>query len=275
MRSSAARRASATRHRRAGRRARRARAAPRARRAAPARSPRRAPRPMPAPRAARRPAPRAGGGAGGARARHGRRAARRARRRRARHGRRAGRVCRARSAGASNRYRPARAVSMGRCTVVIRAAWLAALKMRVGDRVRGFGLSAEEQEQVWRLWGSGKSLSAVARAMGRHVTQVRRYVESTGGRRPACRRRSSGCLSAGEREEISRGLACGESCRQIAAGIARSHTTISREVRNNGGRRRYRAKTPTGWRGSARVARSRRSSRATCGCARSLRPSLS
>ena len=107
--------------------------------------------------------------------------------------------------------------------------------------VRGFGLSAEEQEQVWWLWGSGMSLSAVARAMGRHVTQVRRYVESMGGRRPVCRRRSSGCLSAGEREEISRGLASGQSCRQIAVGIARSHTTISREVRNNGGADGYRA----------------------------------
>jgi len=108
--------------------------------------------------------------------------------------------------------------------------------------VRGFGLSVEEQEQVWQLWGTGKSLSAVARAMGRHVTQVRRYVESMGGRRPARRRRANGCLSVGEREEISRGLACGESCRQIAAGIARSHTTISREVARNGGRDGYRAR---------------------------------
>jgi IS30 family transposase len=108
--------------------------------------------------------------------------------------------------------------------------------------VRGFGLSVEEREQVWLLWGAGMSLSAVARAMGRHGTQVRRYVESTGGRRPVPRRRASGCLSAGEREEISRGLACGASCRQIAAGIARSHTTISREVARNGGREGYRAR---------------------------------
>ena len=107
--------------------------------------------------------------------------------------------------------------------------------------VRGFGLSADEQEQVWQLWGTGKSLSAVARAMGRHVTQVRRYVEATGGRRPACRQRSSGCLSAGEREEISRGLACGVTCRQIAVRIGRCHTTVSREVRNNGGKDGYRA----------------------------------
>jgi IS30 family transposase len=107
--------------------------------------------------------------------------------------------------------------------------------------VRRFGLSVDEQEQVWRLWGSGRSLSAVARVMGCHVTQVRRYVESTGGRRPVGRRRSVGCLSAGEREEVSRGLARGESCHQIAALLSRSHTTVSREVKRNGGRDRYRA----------------------------------
>ena len=102
-------------------------------------------------------------------------------------------------------------------------------------------LSAQEQEQVWVLWGTGKSLSAVARAMGRHVTQVRRYVEVTGGRRPACRRRAGRCLSAREREEISRGLACGDSFRQIAVRLGRCHTTISREVGNNGGTDGYRA----------------------------------
>jgi IS30 family transposase len=106
---------------------------------------------------------------------------------------------------------------------------------------RGFGLSAVEQERVWELWGTGKSLTAVARAMGRHVTQVRRYVEWTGGRRPVGRRRASGCLSAAEREEISRGLAGDESCREIAVRVGRSHTTISREVRRNGGRDGYRA----------------------------------
>jgi IS30 family transposase len=46
-----------------------------------------------------------------------------------------------------------------------------------------------------------------------------------------------------EREEISRGLARGDSCRQIAVDVERSHTTISREVNRNGGRKRYRAQT--------------------------------
>jgi IS30 family transposase len=48
-------------------------------------------------------------------------------------------------------------------------------------------------------------------------------------------------LSAAEREEFSRGLAGGFSSRQIAAAIARSHTTVSREVARNGGREGYRA----------------------------------
>jgi IS30 family transposase len=48
-------------------------------------------------------------------------------------------------------------------------------------------------------------------------------------------------LSLAEREEISRGIASGESLRSIAERLGRSPSTISREVRGNGGRRRYRA----------------------------------
>jgi IS30 family transposase len=46
-----------------------------------------------------------------------------------------------------------------------------------------------------------------------------------------------------EREEISRGLARGESFRAIARQIGRPHTTVSREVGRNGGRRGYRAQS--------------------------------
>ncbi len=44
-----------------------------------------------------------------------------------------------------------------------------------------------------------------------------------------------------EREEISRGLASGESMRAIAARLGRSASSVSREVGRNGGRRDYRA----------------------------------
>ena len=104
-----------------------------------------------------------------------------------------------------------------------------------------FGLTVGEQEQVWELWGTGESLRAVARALGCGDQQVRRYVWSTGGVRPVARRRAARCLSAGEREEISRGLARGDTCRMIAGEIGRSPSTVSREVDHNGGRERYRA----------------------------------
>ena len=48
-------------------------------------------------------------------------------------------------------------------------------------------------------------------------------------------------LNVGEREEISRGLSTHSSLRSIARQLGRSPSTISREVRRNGGPDRYRA----------------------------------
>jgi IS30 family transposase len=62
-----------------------------------------------------------------------------------------------------------------------------------------------------------------------------------GGIRPAPRRRSRRMLSMDEREEISRGVAAGVSLRSIATSLHRAPSTISRELRRNGGERRYRA----------------------------------
>jgi len=70
---------------------------------------------------------------------------------------------------------------------------------------------------------------------------LRRYVWWTGGVRPAPRQRAACGLSIAEREEISRGLARGDTCRKIAVDIRRCHTTISREIARNGGREHYRA----------------------------------
>ena len=44
-----------------------------------------------------------------------------------------------------------------------------------------------------------------------------------------------------EHEEISRGIAADHSIRDIAAAIARSPSTVSREITCNGGSSRYRA----------------------------------
>ena len=61
--------------------------------------------------------------------------------------------------------------------------------------------------------------------------------------RPAKRepQRSPLRLSLAEREEISRGLAAGESVRVIARTVGRAPSTVCREVAANGGRERYRA----------------------------------
>jgi IS30 family transposase len=48
-------------------------------------------------------------------------------------------------------------------------------------------------------------------------------------------------LSLDDREEISRGVACGISLRSIAGRLHRAPSTISRELHRNGGHRRYRA----------------------------------
>ncbi|MFC4517749.1 MULTISPECIES: IS30 family transposase [Streptomyces] len=62
-----------------------------------------------------------------------------------------------------------------------------------------------------------------------------------GGLRQAPGRRSKGHLTAADREEISRGIATGESARRIACRLGRSPSTISRETTRNGGREYYRA----------------------------------
>jgi IS30 family transposase len=48
-------------------------------------------------------------------------------------------------------------------------------------------------------------------------------------------------LRFGEREEISRGIAAGDSFRVIAMRLNRAVSTVSQEVARHGGRRRYRA----------------------------------
>src|SRR5437763_9767821 len=70
---------------------------------------------------------------------------------------------------------------------------------------------------------------------------VSKYLQRMGGIRPRAGRRAKRCLNSVEREEISRGIARGESVRAIGRVLGRSHTTISREINRCGGRRRYRA----------------------------------
>jgi IS30 family transposase len=84
-------------------------------------------------------------------------------------------------------------------------------------------------------------VKVLARQMRVNPSTVRDLLHRTGGIRPVPRRRWELRLGAGEREEISRGLAAGSSVRAIASGLGRSPSTVSREVLANGGRSGYRA----------------------------------
>jgi IS30 family transposase len=63
----------------------------------------------------------------------------------------------------------------------------------------------------------------------------------SGGIRPAERRRARFALTLSEREEISLGIVAGSSIRAIAAALGRAPSTVSRELRRNGGAEGYRA----------------------------------
>ena len=98
-----------------------------------------------------------------------------------------------------------------------------------------------ERVEVWDRWQAGDAYRLIGRDLGRSAGSIRAFVESWGGVRPRVRRRSSRHLSLIEREEISRGVAAGESLRMVAARLGRVPSTVSRELARNGGRSSYRA----------------------------------
>src|SRR5262249_44503662 len=110
--------------------------------------------------------------------------------------------------------------SIGRCVVVER-------------------LSELERWRIAELSAEGSTTRLIAKEIGRGHGVVAKHLREM--RRPAAREpvRSALRLSLVEREEISRGLAGGESLRLIAWRLGRSPSTISREVAANGGRGRY------------------------------------
>lgn len=101
--------------------------------------------------------------------------------------------------------------------------------------------SAAESAEVWDRWQRGDGLKLIGRVFGRTSSAIFQHLKPHGGIRPALRRRSRRVLSLDDREEVSRGIAAGISLRSIAAQLRRAPSTISRELKRNGGHRRYRA----------------------------------
>src|SRR6516165_4614048 len=108
--------------------------------------------------------------------------------------------------------------------------------------LHGYGSRRSRGLSFGERWKNGQCVADIARALARrNKSGVYRILALNGGIAPEPRRRAAGALSLEEREEISRGIAAGRSMRRIAQGLRRSPSTVSREIRRNGGCSAYRA----------------------------------
>ena len=99
----------------------------------------------------------------------------------------------------------------------------------------------KQKAEIWDRWQRGESMRSIGRLFDRGSSSIYPLLARTGGIRPPERRRSRQAMTLLEREEVSRSLRAGLSFRAIARQLRRAPSTISREVRRNGGRRVYRA----------------------------------
>jgi IS30 family transposase len=99
----------------------------------------------------------------------------------------------------------------------------------------------EQKSLMWDRWQKGDSLQQIAQLFDRNHSSVQRILAETGGIRPRPRRRSRLALTLAEREEISRAMVGGQTIRAIATQLGRAPSTISREIKRNGGQDDYRA----------------------------------
>ena len=106
---------------------------------------------------------------------------------------------------------------------------------------RQLRLSAIQWTDLCGRWRAGQSLHEIGREFGKDYVSIQFILAEHGGIAPAARRRSPLTLRLGEREDISRGIASGSSIREIAKGLRRAVSTVSREVARHGGRPLYRA----------------------------------
>ena len=102
-------------------------------------------------------------------------------------------------------------------------------------------VTVAQRLEFWRRYKAGESVLGIIGALGQRSANINRVLEASGGIAPVTRTRSQRVLRFGEREEISRGLAAGESLRVIARRLNRVVSTVSQEVARHGGQRRYRA----------------------------------
>lgn len=81
---------------------------------------------------------------------------------------------------------------------------------------RRWKLSSAQRADMWNRWKAGQSLNGIGRALGKDKQVIYFLLARHGGIAPPARRRSPRVLTLAEREDISRGIASGQSLRIIA-----------------------------------------------------------
>ena len=99
---------------------------------------------------------------------------------------------------------------------------------------RGHYLTEAVKDAIWVVRAEGVSEAEIGRRLGLPKRTVSKYLERLGGIRPRARRRPERCLTVAEREEISRGIARGESARAIGRTLAFRTYAGPREINRCG-----------------------------------------
>ena len=102
-------------------------------------------------------------------------------------------------------------------------------------------LTVSQKQTVFAQRRLGETWQTAAEAAGCLPETARKMVFRAGGCAPRERAGRPGSLTVHEREEIMIGLAQGSTFTAIAKGLGRTTSTVSREVKANGGRTGYRA----------------------------------
>jgi AraC-like DNA-binding protein len=84
---------------------------------------------------------------------------------------------------------------------------------------------------------AGESLNQIGRALERKSAAVRKLLCEHGGIEPERRTRRATHLSPQQRESISRSVAQNLSMRAMAREFGKAPSTVSREIKRNGGRK--------------------------------------
>src|SRR3989442_14908938 len=103
---------------------------------------------------------------------------------------------------------------------------------------RAHRLTGAERVELQHRVRAGETHEVAATALGCSAKSVQRLLVKTGGVKLRSTPQSALRLSLPEREEISRGLLAGDSCRVIAGRLGRSPSTVSRDAPAAGHRER-------------------------------------